>query len=189
MIKNIVIFSLGVIVGSLVTRSIIKDKYEQLAQEEIESVKSVYFKKRDSEDKPEYDPAGILEDEEDLEEYEEVVKENKYIPEEESEEDEPDYSEYYIYEPYVITPEEFGTIDEYDIEKLTYYDDETLEKENGDIVKEDEIYGLIGDALDTFGDYDENCVYVRDDGLKVDYEIFKDERRYFEALASRPAEE
>ena len=43
--------------------------------------------------------------------------------------------------------------------------------------------------VDTFGDYDDNCVYVRDDELKVDYVILRDDRRYFEALASRPAEE
>lgn len=86
--------------------------------------------------------------------------------------------------PYVISPEEFGEIG-YSTMSLTYYKDEVLTDEDGDIIEDvDDIVGL--DSLNTFGDYEEDSVFVRDDRRKVDYEILADERNYSDVFKTNP---
>ena len=46
-VKIIFTFALGVAVGSVTTWKLIKTKYEQIAQEEIDSVKEVYSKRKE----------------------------------------------------------------------------------------------------------------------------------------------
>ena len=46
-LSNFIIFATGAVIGSVVTWKIIKTKYEQIAQEEIDSVKEVFSKKED----------------------------------------------------------------------------------------------------------------------------------------------
>lgn len=75
--------------------------------------------------------------------------------------------------PYVIPPEEYGEIYEYDTRNLTYYDNGVLTDEDDNVI--DDVENLIGeDALNHFGDYEEDSVHVRNDRLKVDYEILRD---------------
>ena len=45
MINKILIFAVGVAIGSAVTWKLVKDKYKKLADEEIASVKEVWSKK------------------------------------------------------------------------------------------------------------------------------------------------
>ena len=44
-LKNTIIFAVGALVGSAVTWKLLKTKYEQIANEEIASVKETYAKK------------------------------------------------------------------------------------------------------------------------------------------------
>ena len=44
-LSNFIIFATGAAIGSVVTWKIVKTKYEQIAQEEIDSVKEVYSKR------------------------------------------------------------------------------------------------------------------------------------------------
>lgn len=83
---------------------------------------------------------------------------------------------------YVISPSEFGEMDYEEIE-LTYYADGIL-TEGRDIVDDpDDIVGL--DSLSTFGEYEEDAVYVRNDARRCDYVILKDLRRYSELPKSQ----
>lgn len=50
LLSNIIIFAAGAAVGSVVTWKLVKTKYEQIAQEEIESVREVYSGPQDAGD-------------------------------------------------------------------------------------------------------------------------------------------
>lgn len=79
-------------------------------------------------------------------------------------------------EPYVISPEEFGELD-YEKISLTYYADDVLADEFDGLVENiDSIVGL--ESLNTFGEYEDDSVFVRNDKLRCDYEILKDLRRW-----------
>ena len=87
--------------------------------------------------------------------------------------------------PYVIPPEEYGEIDGYDKESLTYYDgDGVLAYYATDEMVED-VEGLVGaDSLGHFGEYEEDSVFVRNDALKTDFEILLDTSKYSEVKRS-----
>ena len=78
--------------------------------------------------------------------------------------------------PYVIDPEEYGDLG-YKQVSLNYYDDGVLTYENDEVIENvDELVGK--DSLTHFGEFEADTVYVRNDELKVDYEILADSRRY-----------
>lgn len=167
------LFVTGAAIGSAVTWKVLKTKYEQLVQEEIESVREA-FGKRASEDSP-------AEEEEDEEERmaqlakELIEREGYAATSTEMEKEEENMSG-----PYIIAPDEFGECD-YPMVSLTYYTDGVVTNEDGKIVENtDELVG--DDFADHFGDYenDPDAVYVRNDEMGIDYEILKDYRPYSE---------
>lgn len=167
-------FLAGAAVGSVVTWKVLKDKYEQLAREEIQEAYS-----RTKQVKEVLADADEMHDTED-EDYERAVR--RYtsssitVPTpqaypENGEEDEP------MKKPKVVSPEEFGEIDEYDTKSLTYWQDGVLTDENDEIVED--VEGLVTkDSLTHFGEFEDDSVFVRNDELMVDYEILLDTRRY-----------
>ena len=87
--------------------------------------------------------------------------------------------------PYVISPDEFGELDDYNRISLTYYSDGTLEDEERDIVSD--VDDLIGEeSLTHFGEYEDDSVFVRNEYLKTDFEILKDYRSYESANSIGP---
>lgn len=88
--------------------------------------------------------------------------------------------------PRVISPYEFGELDDYHTIELTYYTDDILEDEDYNIVTDrDELIGP--SALDTFGEYEDDSVFVRNDRLRTDFQILKDYRTYSEARSVGPS--
>lgn len=87
--------------------------------------------------------------------------------------------------PYVISPNEFGEMDDYTTISLMYYADQIVADDNDDIV--DNVEEIIGfDSLNHFGEYEDDSVFVRNDARKCDYEILRSLRRYSEILAEKP---
>lgn len=78
--------------------------------------------------------------------------------------------------PYVISPDEFGELEDYTKVSLTYFADGVLADECGEIV--DDVEEIIGDGLDHFGEYEDDSVFVRSDAKRCDYEILKDLRDF-----------
>lgn len=155
-------FLIGAASGFFTAWYIAENKYKKIAQEEIDSVKSVYSKKR-NDDKTE-------KENEDKTEHETILRSEHYIYEEKEEDDD-------MEKPYVISPEEFGDYEDYERISLTYYTDEVLTDENDEIVDNiDEVVG--SDSLNHFGEYEDDSVFVRNDRLKCDYEILLDHRKY-----------
>lgn len=192
-LKYALIFSVGAVVGGLATWKIAKAKYEQIAQEEIESVKKVYSAPRITvEEVAHEEPDDSIKEfmdtmnrKPDLASYVEKVREEGYVK----------YNDVShvdsihvtnkevtdVRKPYVIPPEEFGEEDGYGKLSFTYYADEVLTNEANEIV--DDVDDIVGsDSLTHFGEYEEDSVFVRNDALKVDIEILLDERNYTDIL-------
>ena len=207
-IINLIIFTAGAAIGSAVTWKVVKDRYEKIVQEEIKSVKEVFSGRFSNsneetsseesddemseeepisdhrniswEDLEDLDPSELEEEEyqADLIEYENVA--NAYR---EGGADSMQTSE--SKEPYVIDPIEFGELDGYSTFELTYYEDGILEDGDYEIVENpEEILGH--DALDSFGKYEDDSVYVRNERLHADFQILKDYRTYDEARRIGP---
>ena len=88
-------------------------------------------------------------------------------------------------EPKVISPYDFGELDGYHQIELTYYADGFLEDDDYNIVEDAE--ELLGpDALNSFGEYEEDAVFVRNDFLRTDFQILRDYRTYEEARSAGP---
>ena len=74
--------------------------------------------------------------------------------------------------PYVISPDEYGCAEGYDMIDLTYYADGVLADETDEIVED--VEGTIGtDSLRRFGEYEHDAVHVRNDVRRIDYEILR----------------
>lgn len=166
----------GAAVGATVAFVALKKHYEQLAQEEIESVKEVYAER-----------FGTLEETSD-----------EKTEEEKAEEDD---SEYLVYEnlagnyksmeggsdpvkdqPHVIAPEHFGE-NGYECVELQYWEDGVLTDDQNQIVED--VEGTVGyESLTHFGEYEDDSVHVRNDRLKCDYEILMEPREYYATIST-----
>ena len=185
---GIFMFAAGAAIGSAVTWKLVKTKYEQIAQEEIDSVKEVYAKKtlkyehtsepiakvekvEESEDGLKVEATLLKPDIREFaakwagEGYTNYSKINQEQEEKEMEEN----------KPYVIPPDELGESDGYDFVSLTYYADGVLVDDWGEVIDED----VVGaESLTHFGEYEEDSVFVRDDKNRVEYEILRDTSKY-----------
>lgn len=202
-----ILFTAGSIIGSLVTWKVVKTKYEDLAQEEIDSVKeeytrlmvsmrkklndSVTYKDDNNEDdRSEKDTDNI--DDSIMTNYNEIVKgyrssddeENTQNEKEGEEKEEDNDGVSYMEAPYVISPDDFGSVPGYNVEPLDYFADGILADGWG---VELDIAETIGeDAINHFGDYDDDVVYVRNEQTKLEYEVTRDPRTYAEAVRTNP---
>lgn len=181
-VVGFVMFALGAAVGSAVTWRFLKTKYERIAQEEIDSVKEVFSRRNEKEKR--YN-IGIKEQKPSLQELADQLKHLKYETETASE----NKTEAKEQRPYVVTPEEFGQADEdYDIVSLIYYKDGVLADDyDVPIENVDDIVGL--ESLNHFGEYVEDAVFVRNDKLKVEYEIILHERNFSDVVSNDPCSE
>lgn len=190
--KNLLCFVTGAVIGSVVTWKLIEKKYKDLADEEIESVIET-FKNR----KPRITKDNVKETVEKVinkykepkEIVEDIVTAERYSIENEEEIDEDDESNYTVnidnddtvITPYVIEPERFGEYNEYGTKTLTYYADNVLTDEIDNPITSEEMVTMIGpDALDHFGEYEDDSVYIRDEMNEMDYEILKSEKTFSE---------
>ena len=199
---TVIAFLAGTAIGGMAAWRVTNERYAKISEEDILSVKEA-FRNREQKLKDEIEelksklevtecleeeekvPSTILstnehQDKGDINEYVRMVNRTKYahtsVPQKE------DHS---IEAPYVISPEEFGEMDGYTQISLTYFeDDDILSDENGVIIDDPE--EIVGDALNHFGDYEEDSVFVRSDPKRCDYEILKDLRSYAEFRSTLP---
>lgn len=205
--KNFFTFVTGLVIGSVVTYVIVKDKFEKIAQEEIDSVKEVFGRRVEKETdkkvekiakkevekiRKEYNEYDNLtknytsysknKTEESIEdvEYEEVCENDEDGVELDEIERASDYDK-----PYIIEPQEFGALDGYSLITLYHYSDNVLADDCDELVEDlDDVVGE--DYASHFGEYEDDCVYVRNDRLKADYEICRDLRKYSDVAWRSP---
>lgn len=182
-LSKLFIFAAGAAVGSAVTWKFIKTKYEQIAQEEIDSVKEIFGKtKPEQTTKEDVTTEERIQKETDFKEYAETLRDQNYTNYSDIQQKEEENN---LDKPYVISPEEFGEMDDYDVVSLTLYADKIL-TDDRDIPIED-VENMVGyESLTHFGEYEDDSVFVRNDRLKTDYEILLDERTYSQVYRTNP---
>lgn len=172
------IFAAGAAIGSAVAWYVTKCKYEEIIKAEFD-----YREQYGSIDAAvETDGTQIDIPTDAPDEYYEIASEyqNDYMKEE----------KYLKVRPYVISSDEFGQADEYDVMELTYFADGVVADDWGEMIENvDEVVGLA--SLLTFGDNndDPDTVYVRNDERKCDYEICADTRNYYDVYDVEKPEE
>lgn len=169
-IKMAACFTAGVVVGILACGRYFKNKYEKRSDEEIESMRAFYGKRKAQEQKdetpqvihiidssvedslingmPERDPSTVI----------------KYASLFDNAET--------ILTPHVISADEF--LDEcQDYEKITlhYYAEDRILADDEDVMVDDVFAALGNDWEDRFGEFVQNAVYIRNPARKADYEI------------------
>lgn len=158
-------FAVGGIIGAVATWAYIKKKYEQIAHDEIRSVVDAFTK---AECERTEKSMSTVSDNSDSSSYTALLKEEHYISED---------TKIEMERPYVISPDEFGSIWGYEPICLTYYADGILTDDADNIIDDvDQLVGL--DSLTRFGEYEDDSVHVRNDQTKCDYEILMDLRCY-----------
>lgn len=222
---KVLVFAAGAAIGSVITWKIVKTKYEQIAQEEIDSVKDEYAslmqKARDAlkasvvnkEEEPEVeqeDDEYPDDDERDFTDHEKEMIEyykitSKYHSQSKDEEskdetdeepkdknieeggngDENDLGFPYINGPYVISAEDFNSSPPgYNAQPLDYFADGVLADGWGMPLDIEETIGE--EALDHFGEEQDDIIYVRNERNEIDYEVTKDPRTYEEVRRMNP---
>ena len=176
-LKIIFAFALGAAAGAAVSAHLLKKHYEEIAQEEIESVKETYAELYTSE-----------ESEEECEETTEnetpgekpnvhftLTDKTKYL------EEVRDYSGRESKEvgtaPFEIMVDEYGTVYEHDCIELTLFADGVLVDDGYEVI--DNVDEIVGKSnVCRLKDSDDDSIWVRNPVLKADYEIVKDVRNY-----------
>ena len=192
-------FMAGATVGAVGAWFYCKRYYEQIAQEEIDSVKAAFAERKpeklsnnrsniEAEDnKQKADMAKLKPDlvnyaaklqEEGYTNYSahsEKSTKNVYVEKE---------GKSMVDKPYVISPEDSGE-DAYTQINLTYYADGVLADDEDDILED--IDGTVGlDFASHFGEYEDDTVFIRNDRLKCEYEIQRDNRTYEDVTGINP---
>lgn len=179
-LRNFFIFAVGAAIGSAATWYFVKTKYERIANEEIESVKEAFSpKKSESKEEPE---SGSTHD---MVTYEKMLGNLNYTNYTEVTNDNDEKGVEEMTEkkkgPYVISPDEFGNIPEYDAVSLNYYSDGVLANDWDEIIEDvDDVVGE--ESLTHFGEYEADSVFVRNDDTATDYEILRDLRNYWDVV-------
>ena len=194
-ISKLFMFAMGAAIGSFSAWLYAKKKYEKIANDEIRSMRE-YFRRREKElleddgaeeiEEPGDEPESS-DEENDKGIYSNIIKESGYVRygkssnQNDSEEDN-DVDD----EPYVIRPDLFDTLDDYESMTLTYYADGIL----ADMfdVPVDDPDTLVGtDFADCFNveEVDGDVVYVRNERKKMDFEIIEDLRNYSDVMKNK----
>ena len=183
-IKNVLLFTAGLVMGSVVTWKMTKDKYEQWANDEIRMMREYYNQKEEEyyeEEDPDEEPieAEVRTERStkpDLTEYTSRLNESGYTDyseiskKDEEEDNESDMEE----KPYVISPEEFGDFDDYETIELTYYKNGYVTDDQDILMSNDEVEEAIGwNNITRMGEYEEDALHIKNKKRKTDYEILQ----------------
>ena len=177
-IKYALIFAAGAVLGAVSAVAMVKEKYESLAQIEIDTIRRYYKEKlqkqeEKKEEKVEEPVSEVKEYEDITNNYKgDIVGDKPFVKKEDGEVIDP-YDT-----PYIISVEEFGEEIEYDTMTLTYFEDKVLVDDVDDVIEDvDTVVGL--ENLKIFEEFP-GCttIYVRNDIWKTDFEIIKDDWKW-----------
>ena len=175
-------FLSGAAVASFITYKLVEKKFKNLADEEIESVREVYERKLKKLNPDKNEESEVKKDEVAVNvaktnPYSSLVNNLGYSNNKKEEKEDMDYN------IEVIPPEDFGEYG-YKCESLTYYKKDAVLTLDDD-TKIHNVESYVGpDALNTFGEYEDDSVFVRNHEMKTDFEILLDNRGYSEVVGS-----
>lgn len=186
-IINLIAFTAGAAIGSLVTWRVMKTRCEQIIQNEVDAFKEDWADMA-RESKADYEIDTGDTDDDEMEEEDEEDSDFAHYRQLALDYEEKGGEDWvpYINGPYVITPEEFGDGNfGHDLHCITYYADGVL-ADDWDVKLD--IEETIGEeALEHFGDYQDDVVHVRNERLQCDYEVTCDPRDYADVSRRDPS--
>lgn len=174
-LSNLLIFVVGAAIGSAATYFYVNEYHKKRADKEIEEMRDYYvgrYEHDEEENNEEPTEEDVRNYSNALEGWEYVNYAHKITDDEEKEETDR------VDKPYVIPPKEFGELG-YREMSLNYYADGVLTDEDDDPI-EDVVDTVGSEFYKHFGEYEEDSVYVRNDSVKVDFEILYDTRNYYD---------
>lgn len=188
-------FTIGFAAGVGATWKYFDNKYAEIAQEEIDSVKAAFSNKpvdnSETDDVGSEDQRSAAEqalDKPSIMEYAAKLQNEGYTNYSNREADNKSEKTQGLGhgdKPYVISPDEFGELPNYEKISLTFYADGVLADDQDELV--DDIEEIVGtESLNHFGEYEDDSVFVRNDAKRCDYEILMDRQNYSEAIKRRP---
>ena len=189
-LSNVLLFTAGVAVGSLVTWRYFKSKYEVVEDEIEEKTEETEGETETEDEDPEVSESKMSYKKPPLKEYVKMVESNGYVPKTHMEEVEEEiangeWGDEDVYEPFIIRPEEYGELHAYETLSLNYYADGVLTDELDNPIED--VESLVpADFADHFGEYEDNVVHVRNDNLECDYEILRDLRKFTDVVGEYP---
>lgn len=170
----------GLVIGAAVAGAAValyyaKDTERKRADEEIAQMREYYTSKEEKNThaaKAPTTPESKNKKSQEMRDYQKIVKKNYGC------ERTPDG-------PTAITPDEFGENPGYDKLSMTFYADNIVADENDEIVED--VNDCIGfENLAHMGEYEPDILYVKNDSLRVYYEITRDLRKYEDVAGSLP---
>ena len=184
LVRGSLFFISGAAIASFITYKVVEKKFKDIADEEIESVKTMYERKLEKA-KTKQNEENVVEEKTETAEdnvdsiinpYSSLVTDLGYSNNKKEEKEDMVVN----YNIEVIPPEDFGEYG-YKCESLTYYADKVLTLD--DDTKIHAVENFVGpNALNTFGEYEDDSVFVRNHDMKTDFEILLDNRRYSEVV-------
>jgi len=206
-IKLLVTFAMGATIGALVTNHLLKTKYEELVQEEIDSVKEslgMNFKKavdenyekiheQNAKDRVEHVKLAEVYTNPNRVRYNSISEEVDYETSDEAYGDKSvNPIKYNMTKPYIIDINDFmDTHPHYDKITLQYYvEDDTLSDEREEIIADP--IAIVGEGtLLNFGgarlDSDPDVLYVRNENIISDFEVICIPASYSETILGMEA--
>lgn len=195
----ILAFAFGAAAGSVAAWRLLEEKYRRIAQEEIDSMANYYAEKycdedSESEEVKENKELPPLTEKPDIREYAAKLQKEHYINYSNKPSNTIDAGELevkgMIQKPYVIAPEEYGELADYDQETLNYFADGVLADDQNIPIEDTD--SVVGENFeDHFGDYEDDAVHIRNDREQTDYEILLDPRKFSDVVKRtlHPAED
>lgn len=180
-------FIFGAVTGFMIAEQLLKDKYEKRYQEERNSLRETISAanekkaRQHTESLSPKEAADAAKEKPDIIEYAARLHKEGYTKYSGSSGGESTMET----KPYVISPEEFGEIEDYERISLTYFADGILTDDGYEVIEDvDETVGE--ESLDHFGEFEADSVFVRNDLTRCDYEILQDNRTYSEVRQTIP---
>ena len=193
---GLLIFILGVGVGSGATYYLVRERFEAEQNERVEQIKAAYdakYKVEKPEEKEEKSDSkmtlkqSMLANKKNITDYTNIIKSENYIEKQEEKE------EMSIDGEIIIEPDNHDDIvgfglDPFDVVFATIYADGYLVDSSDNIIDiEEQIGGR--ETLEHFGEGDDpELLHVRNNLYEIDYEIDRDERTYAEVSGKDPSE-
>lgn len=186
--NKFVIFMAGAAIGSVATLFGVKNHYEKKYQEDLDSVKASFSKYEEVRNESALDDGTESDISEDATLTSEVAQLQKKVDELgygiTADKEEVNLS-MRSKRPYIVSPEEFGEAEGYDVASLIYYADHVLVDDQDELVED--VEGTVGfESLSHFGEYEDDTVFVRNDRLRCDFEIVKNLERYSDRIKTLP---
>ncbi len=155
-LSNVIAFSIGAAVGAFVTWRLVTERYNKILEEKLKDVEK-------------NDPENIEVDETKREEYKQVVADFGYSEDNEKKGEE--FAEDPFSVIHIIDPEEMNDDTDLNVEYCTLYANDVLTDDHDNVMDIETTIGLR--ALEHFGEYDRDTVYVRNDETHTYYEVLR----------------